>query len=121
MTQPTDGTSWDFSQSNTIEWTSVSTDQTSFKLVLVNHKDSGGPSESTLAETVKTADNKYTISNVVAEPGDKYTIRLISLDKTNSGQLAESHQFNVTKSGGECNISKHREIQLEKRDMLTLV
>ncbi|KAH8880263.1 hypothetical protein GQ53DRAFT_755247 [Thozetella sp. PMI_491] len=98
ITEPTDQSKWDFSQSNTIEWKSVSSDPTSFKIILVNHQN-GGTTQQTIKDSVTTSDNKYTFTNFVTTPGDKYTIQFISTSSTNSGILSESEQFNVTKSG----------------------
>ncbi len=100
ITEPTQGTAWDFTQTNTIQWTSVSTDQTSFKIVLVNH-NSTPVAEQTIKDTVNTSDGKYAFTNVVAAPGDKYSIQFLSSTSASSGLLVESQQFNVTKSGGE--------------------
>ncbi len=91
---------WDLSQTNSIEWTSVSTDPTTLNIVLVNHNSSPA-TESPIKDSVNTADGKYALTNFVASPGDKYTIKFYSTSATNSGQLAESQSFNVTKSGGE--------------------
>lgn len=48
---------------------------------------------------VNTADKKYSFTNFVAPPGDKYIINLVGTGTTNAGLLAQSQQFNVTKSG----------------------
>jgi hypothetical protein len=63
----------------------------------------------TIADKVKTSDGKFDLTNVVASPGDKYTIKAFSLSRTSSGQLAESQTFNVTKSGGECQCCEGRQ------------
>ncbi|KAK0636465.1 hypothetical protein B0T17DRAFT_613192 [Bombardia bombarda] len=82
ITEPAEKTAWDFSKSNKIEWTSVSTDVTEFKLVLYDGA------------------NSYTLDNFVAAPGSQYKVKAIGIDKTNTGsQLSESPTFNVTKSG----------------------
>ena len=99
------GAQWDFSQTNTIEWTSVSTDPTSFDIVLVNH-DASPATEFTLQDPVNTSDGKFSFTNFVAPAGDQYTIKFFT-NSTVTSQLAESQQFNVTKSGGETNPDLH--------------
>ncbi|OIW26940.1 hypothetical protein CONLIGDRAFT_492850 [Coniochaeta ligniaria NRRL 30616] len=93
-------TAWDFSQTNTIEWTSVSTDPSNFSIVLVDNSSSSGPKETVIKDLVNTADDKYSFSNVVvAAPGDKFQIRFVGTTATNTGIVTQSENFNVTKSG----------------------
>ncbi|KAK0620154.1 hypothetical protein B0T14DRAFT_586259 [Immersiella caudata] len=98
ITEPDNGDDWDLSQTNEIEWESVSTDEPEFSLKLIDKRTSP-ESQITIADKVKTSDGKFDLTNFVAPPGDRYTIKAFSLSKTNSGQLAESQTFNVTKSG----------------------
>ena len=99
ITEPENGEDWDLSQTNEIEWESVSTDEPEFSLKLIDKRTSP-ETQITIADKVKTSDGKFDLTNFVAPAGDKYTIKAFSLSKTSSGQLAESQTFNVTKSGG---------------------
>ncbi|KAK3935433.1 hypothetical protein QBC46DRAFT_271798 [Diplogelasinospora grovesii] len=98
ITDPTDGAQWDFSATNTVKWEFVSSDPTSFQLVLVNHATQP-ETDTVIAESVNTTAGSYSFTNVVAKPGSQYTIKAMSTSTQNSGQLAESQTFNVTKSG----------------------
>jgi len=104
ITEPGNNEEWDLSKTNTIKWTSVSTDEPEFALKLIDKRTSP-ETPITIAEKVKTSDGKYDLTNLVAKPGDKYTIKAFSLSKlSQNGQLAESQTFNVTKSGGEVTL-----------------
>ncbi|KAH8904694.1 hypothetical protein BR93DRAFT_930134 [Coniochaeta sp. PMI_546] len=99
ITAPKANDAWDFSQTNTIEWTSVSTDPSNFSIVLVDNSSSAGPKQTVIKDLVNTADGKYSFSNFVAAPGDKYQIRFLGTTATNTGIVTQSENFNVTKSG----------------------
>jgi hypothetical protein len=99
ITAPKLNDAWDFSQTNTIEWKSVDTDAKNFSIVLVDHSDSAGAKETVIKDLVNTADNKYSFTNFVATPGNKYQISFKGTTALNQGILAQSEQFNVTKSG----------------------
>ena len=99
LTSPSVGDEWDLSKTNTIKWDSVSSDPTEFQLVLVD-KSTTPETSIEIAEKVKTADGTYDLTNFVAKPGEKYSVKAYSTSKTNSGQLSESQTFEVTKSGG---------------------
>ncbi|EON97828.1 putative extracellular conserved serine-rich protein [Phaeoacremonium minimum UCRPA7] len=98
ITEPTLNDKLDFSKTNTIKWSSVDTDPDSFEIVLVDHSSSP-PSQLTIADSVKTSDNSYSFSNFVAPVGTKYQINFLGNEKTNSGIVAQSQEFAVTKSG----------------------
>ncbi|ROV97359.1 hypothetical protein VMCG_06860 [Cytospora schulzeri] len=98
ITAPEQGAKWDFSASNTITWTSVDTDAKSFEIVLVSPNNSS-MAQSTIADSVKTSDRKYTFSNFVTPIGDDYQINFIGNTDSNSGIITQSHTFAVTKSG----------------------
>lgn len=98
LTAPEENAKWDLSQTNTIKWDHVDSDPETFQLVLVNHQ-TGGEVDMTIADKVKTSDGEYKLTNFVATPGSTYSIKAFGTEKTNSGQLAESQTFNVTKSG----------------------
>lgn len=96
VTSPTKDQKLDFSKSIEITWTSVSTDPTTFQLVLV---DQTTMVPITIEEKVNTKDNKFTLTNFVATPGAKYKFNLLSNDPMNTGILAQSETFEITKSG----------------------
>ncbi|EGO59300.1 hypothetical protein NEUTE1DRAFT_60584 [Neurospora tetrasperma FGSC 2508] len=98
LTAPEENAKWDLSQTNTIKWDHVDSDPETFQLVLVNHQ-TGGEVDMTIADKVKTSDGEYKLTNFVATPGSTYSIKAFGTEKTNSGQLAESQTFSVTKSG----------------------
>lgn len=99
ITAPALDASWDFSQTNTIEWTSVSTDPANFSIVLVNNQPASGPELTTMADLVNTSDQKYSFTNFVTTPGPDHVIRFVGVGASDSGVLAESQEFNITKSG----------------------
>ncbi|KAK3318874.1 hypothetical protein B0H66DRAFT_251957 [Apodospora peruviana] len=101
ITEPKANAAWDLSVSNKIKWTFVTSDAEEFRIDLIDHSTSPETSKTIVAKA-KRDDGEATITNVSAKPGSKYNIKFIALDtKENSGQLAESQQFNVTKSGVE--------------------
>jgi hypothetical protein len=100
ITEPQQGARLDLSGPNTISWTSVNTDPTSFEIVLM------APQNATIADTViaasvNTADHNYTFSNVVTPVGDSYQISFIGneVGGANTGIISQSQVFAVTKSG----------------------
>ncbi|KAK3324086.1 hypothetical protein B0T19DRAFT_443525 [Cercophora scortea] len=98
FTEPQVDEKWDLSKSNTIKWTAVSTDPTTFALKLIDHSTTP-ETAITIAASVETSKGQYVIDNFVATPNTKYSIKAFSLDTKNNGQLAESQTFTVTKSG----------------------
>jgi len=99
LTEPADGAEWDLSKTNIIKWKSVETDPEEFKLVLIDA--SGFPEkEYEINSEVETEEGEYKLTNFVAQPGKKFKVKAFSTANTNSGQLAESQTFEVTKSGG---------------------
>lgn len=86
-------------------WTTVATDPANFSIVLVDHS-SAGPQQTTISPVLKTAGpNFFAFSNIVAPPGDKYQINFIGTDPSNTGIIAQSQYFTVTKSGGDSTSS----------------
>lgn len=81
----------------------MDTDPDTFEIVLVDHSATP-PSELTIADSVKTSDGKYSFTNFVAPVGTKYQINFQGTDKTNSGIVAQSQEFAVSKSGGKRSI-----------------
>ncbi|KAG8162938.1 hypothetical protein KVR01_007416 [Diaporthe batatas] len=98
ITEPKQGARLDFSGSNTISWTSVDTDPVSFEIVLVSPNNST-ISESVVANSVNTTENKYSFSNFVTPVGDNYQINFIGNTGTNRGIISQSQTFAVTRSG----------------------
>jgi cobalamin biosynthesis Mg chelatase CobN len=96
VTSPTKDQKLDFSKSIEVKWTSVSTDPKTFQLVLV---DQSTMNPITVEAEVKTSDNKYTLTNFVATPGAKYKFNFLSNDPMNTGILAQSETFEISKSG----------------------
>ncbi|KAB5575326.1 hypothetical protein GE09DRAFT_1215111 [Coniochaeta sp. 2T2.1] len=101
ITSPKTNDAWDLSQTNTIEWTSVSTDPSNFSIVLVDNSNASGAKETVIKDLVETKENKYSFTNFVAAPGDKYQIRFRGTTAQNTGIVTQSENFNVTKSGVE--------------------
>lgn len=99
ITAPALDAQWDLSQSNTIEWTAVDTDPKNFTIVLVDHSSSSGAKQTEIKKNVNTSDKKYSFSNLVATPGDKFQINFVGTDVLNQGIIAQSQNFKVTKSG----------------------
>ncbi|OIW25375.1 hypothetical protein CONLIGDRAFT_636426 [Coniochaeta ligniaria NRRL 30616] len=97
VTSPTKDQKVDFSSSIDIVWTSVSTDPSTFDLVLV---DQTNMVPIPIKTGVKTSDNKYTLTNFVATPGSAYKFNFLSTDPLNTGILAQSQTFEIIKSGG---------------------
>ncbi|KUI67233.1 hypothetical protein VM1G_11475 [Cytospora mali] len=81
ITAPEQGAKWDFSGSNTITWTSVSTDPDSFEIVLVS------PKNSSMAQSV------------IVDSSAHRKINFIGNSASNSGIITQSQSFAVTKSG----------------------
>ncbi|KAM7186157.1 hypothetical protein V8F20_011495 [Naviculisporaceae sp. PSN 640] len=98
ITEPKQNAKLDFSKTNTIKWDHVDSDPEEFKIELIDH--STAPETSTvLVAKAKTSDGEYKFENFVAPPGTQYTVKFYAIDNKNTGQLAESQTFAVTKSG----------------------
>jgi hypothetical protein len=91
-----------------IQWSSVSTDAATFQIVLIDNNSNNSTTQ-VLAQSVNTADGKYSFSNFVATPDTHYQINFVGNTITNSGILAQSQQFEVTKSGGKQNPPEERD------------
>jgi hypothetical protein len=95
VTSPAKDAKLDFSSTIKVEWTSVNTDPTTFELVLV---DQNNMTPISISKGVKSSDHEYTLSNFVANPGT-YKFNFLSEDPMNTGILAQSQTFTITKSG----------------------
>ncbi|KAB5583224.1 hypothetical protein GE09DRAFT_1078111 [Coniochaeta sp. 2T2.1] len=96
VTSPAKDSKLDFSSTIKVEWTSVNTDPTTFELVLV---DQNNMTPISISKGVKSSDHEYTLSNFAANPGT-YKFNFLSEDPLNTGILAQSQTFTITKSGG---------------------
>jgi len=98
VTSPGQGAVVDVTKSYSVTWTSVSTDETSFNLVLVNQQVN--PSVNiNVASNVQTSAGSYSFSGLSGvTPGNGYQFNLVSIG--NNGILAQSQQFTVSSSGG---------------------
>ncbi|OKL56335.1 hypothetical protein UA08_08418 [Talaromyces atroroseus] len=97
VTSPSRGDDLDLSGSNDVTWDSVESDPTSFDIQLVN-EHVNPPVVKTIATNVQTSAGSYSFSNVAATVGNDYQINLVSNDSDNTGILAQSAQFDVTKA-----------------------
>ncbi|KAK9561838.1 hypothetical protein V6Z79_004690 [Aspergillus fumigatus] len=98
ITSPKKDQDVDLSEKTTVEWSSVSSDPSSFDIYLVK-MNSYPPVNKLVAENVKTTEGSYTIDGVSADNGSGYQINFVSRDPQNTGILAQSQQFKVESSG----------------------
>ncbi|KAJ9608217.1 hypothetical protein H2200_007205 [Cladophialophora chaetospira] len=98
ITAPKLGDKWDLSGTNSVEWSSVSTDPTSFDIVIIDQGASPAKTM-TLAKGVSTSAGKYDFSNFVFGPSNDVQINLTGNSQNSTGIIAQSQQFEVTKSG----------------------
>eukprot|EP00918_Siedleckia_nematoides_P002882 GHVU01006621.1.p1 GENE.GHVU01006621.1~~GHVU01006621.1.p1 ORF type:complete len:206 (+),score=14.98 GHVU01006621.1:159-776(+) len=96
ITSPSEGDSWNPSDSLAIKWTSVSTDPDTFGIKITNQDSNTYPTGFTQPVTsdVKTSDGSYSASGFDGlKQGSGYKVNFIS----SSGEiLAQSAPFNVT-------------------------
>lgn len=94
LTSPTKFELWDSSKTNTISWSSVSTDPQTVDIYLA-HMSAQPPLYSLLFSSVATSSGKIDVSGLQLPNGEAYQINLVAHD--NEKQiLAQSQQFNVT-------------------------
>jgi len=96
VTSPTNGTQWKDHDSNTITWTSVSSDPSSLSIFLVNEQVNP-PVNISLATNIQTSLGTYTVDNLTGS-GAGYQINLVGTE--NNGILAQSQQFELETGGG---------------------
>ncbi|KAF7157800.1 hypothetical protein CNMCM6106_003929 [Aspergillus hiratsukae] len=104
ITSPTKDQDVDLSQKTTVEWSSVSSDPSTFDIYLVK-MNSYPPANQLVAENVKTSDGSYTIDGLSTDNGSGYQVNFVSKDPQNTGILAQSQQFNVESSGSSTTSS----------------
>ncbi|KIR68209.1 hypothetical protein I314_01703 [Cryptococcus bacillisporus CA1873] len=112
ITSPSKDTVWlSGTSGQTIEWTSVSTDPTTFDIELDNQSGFLDNAPITLASNQSTGDSGTTNTVTVTYPGGgawptgvAFQVNFMSTDHKNTGILAQSEQFNIT-SGGDSSSS----------------
>ncbi|KAE8541695.1 hypothetical protein D1P53_001866 [Cryptococcus gattii VGV] len=112
ITSPSKDTVWlSGTSGQTIEWTSVSTDPTTFNIELDNQSGFLDNAPITLASNQSTGDSGSTNTVTVTYPGGgawptgvAFQVNFMSTDQKNTGILAQSEQFNIT-SGGDSSSS----------------
>lgn len=99
VTSPAQYSNIDVTKGTTIAWNSVSSDPTSFNIVLTNMNVN--PSvRIVLASNVQTSAGSYTVPTVNgASPGENYRVNLESTANSNQGILAQSGPFQVAPAG----------------------
>jgi len=104
ITSPGTSDVWNSSGSHTITWQSVSSDPTSFTILLTNY--AVYPSQDlTIVANQLTSAGTFTFDTVLPV-GDDYRIRFNAIvTATNSGILAESAQFSIVAGGPESQLS----------------
>jgi len=101
ITSPKDGSQINPTSGSTIvSWTAVSTDPSSFELLLI---DPTQKITKVLAASVETSANSFTVQNSALSAGNNWTINAMSLANSATNDaggaiLAQSGAFNVTTS-----------------------
>ncbi|KAH8089300.1 Ser-Thr-rich glycosyl-phosphatidyl-inositol-anchored membrane family-domain-containing protein [Filobasidium floriforme] len=98
VTSPTEGQNWGTSDAQTVSWDAVSTDPTSFSIVLVNdNRLTAADGQVTLIANQSTSAGSVSVSPPSGSftTGQAYRIRLVR----DNAILASSGQFNITSSG----------------------
>ncbi|WVO21610.1 uncharacterized protein IAS62_002919 [Cryptococcus decagattii] len=112
ITSPSKDTVWlSGTSGQTIEYTAVSTDPTTFDIALDNQSGFLDNAPITLASNQSTGDSGSTNTVTVTYPGGgawptgvAFQVNFMSTDRKNTGILAQSEQFNIT-SGGDSSSS----------------
>jgi len=103
VTSPTQFTVWDAaSSSQTVSWSSVNTDATSFAIVLVNQDRSVLPTnDQVLAANVTTSSGSVSVTYPSGSwpVGDAFQVNLIASTDNINTIYAQSNDFNITSSG----------------------
>ncbi|MCJ1281058.1 hypothetical protein MMC26_000376 [Xylographa opegraphella] len=94
VTSPDNTTTWNDSGSNTIKWTSVSTDPSTLDIVLINNAVYPN-TKTTIASNVQTSAGSYDVKSLTGN-GEGYQVNLMST--TNDQILAQSGQFTLSNS-----------------------
>ncbi|RDW75254.1 hypothetical protein BP6252_06396 [Coleophoma cylindrospora] len=94
VTSPTKNTLWNSDNSNTITWTSVSTDPTTVDIYLV-HQASQPQISDLLFSNVDISKGSVDVSGLQLPTGEAYQINFVK-PQTTAQIYAQSEQFNVT-------------------------
>ncbi|MCJ1434496.1 hypothetical protein MMC27_003865 [Xylographa pallens] len=94
VTSPDNTTTWNDSGSNTIKWTSVSTDPSTLNIVLINNAVFPN-TQTTIASNVQTSLGSYTVNSLTGN-GVGYQVNLMAT--TNDQILAQSGHFTLSNS-----------------------
>ncbi|KAF7373636.1 hypothetical protein MSAN_00574000 [Mycena sanguinolenta] len=95
---PNPSKGWTNDGSNTITWSSVSTDPKNFTIILENHNTTTTPVQQQLAALVVTSDGKATVnppSEGWPAVGGNYFIKFVASAEQTSTQLAQSQAFSI--------------------------
>ncbi|KAK1146362.1 hypothetical protein N8T08_003149 [Aspergillus melleus] len=96
VTSPSNGAKVDLSKEYEIKWKSVQSDPSKFTINLVNMNGSSANKE--IAKDIDASQGSVKVDPVWGIPkGPGYQLNFISRDKMNTGILAQSQQFEVTK------------------------
>ncbi|KAB8073889.1 Ser-Thr-rich glycosyl-phosphatidyl-inositol-anchored membrane family-domain-containing protein [Aspergillus leporis] len=96
ITTPQNGDKVDFSKPYEVKWTTVASDPDTFTLILFS---SASPNnQKVVTKEAKSSDGSYTIDKLWdIKIGNGYQFNIISNSTHNTGILAQSQTFNVTK------------------------
>lgn len=105
VTAPAENSNIDLSKDNKISWASVSSDPSSFNIILTNMNVN--PSvRIVIASDVQTSAGSYDVRPVSgATPGGNYRINFEGTSASNQGILAQSGQFTVAAAGASSTSS----------------
>ncbi|KAG8163294.1 hypothetical protein KVR01_006591 [Diaporthe batatas] len=103
VTSPDSNTIWSTGEKQTIEWESVSSDESSFNIYLSN-KATYPPTDVLLASDVQTSAGSIDVDGSKLSTGDSYTINLTNGTKTEQ-LYAQSNQFNITEGSSPSSAS----------------
>ncbi|KAJ6463560.1 GPI-anchored small secreted protein [Mycena sanguinolenta] len=95
---PNPSKGWTNDGSNTITWSSVSTDPSNFTILLENHNTTAAPVPQQLAALVVTSTGKVTVnppSEGWPAVGGNYVVRFVASSEQLNTQLAQSQAFSI--------------------------
>ncbi|KAJ5827456.1 Cell wall beta-glucan synthesis [Penicillium robsamsonii] len=97
VTEPAKGDEIDVSNTFAVKWTSVNTDASTVDIVLINNNVYPNIKEK-IASGVDTSEGSYTVKGLKGvTDGSGFQINLLSTEEQNTGILAQSQKFDVTK------------------------
>ncbi|KAF7590314.1 Chitinase 3 [Aspergillus hancockii] len=96
ITTPQNGDKVDFSKPYEVKWTTVASDPETFTLILFSAASPNN--QKVITKDAKSSDGSYTIDKLWdIKTGNGYQFNIISNSTHNTGILAQSQTFNVTK------------------------